>query len=80
MIDNKMYGSILGGFIGFILVITCTSPLSSDTAEVTSSGKYQISTCINSNGAYIIETISNTETGEIVSRHRVSEDLYTVVN
>ena len=80
MKDNKIYGSILGGILGFIFVITCTSPLSSDASETTGSGKYQISTCAASSSFNIRETIINTETGEVVSRHAVDSDLYIVVN
>tara|TARA_Y100001970_G_C13739084_1_gene605284 strand:- start:7 stop:240 length:234 start_codon:yes stop_codon:yes gene_type:complete len=71
MKDNKIYGSIVGGVLGFIFVVTCTSPLSSDASDATGSGKYRISTC-RSNSQYIYETIINTETGLVTSRTRVS--------
>ena len=74
-----MYGSIVGAILGFIFIVTCTSPLSSDTSEATGSGKYQISTTSvasteysNSGGYYyrhyLVETIIDTETGNVVSR------------
>jgi hypothetical protein len=79
MKDNKTIGAIFGAILGFVFVITCTSPLSSDASETAGSGKYQISTCAAGSSFDIRETIINTETGEVVSRHRVDNDLYTFV-
>ena len=84
MKNNKMYGSIVGAILGFLFVITCTSPLSSDTSETTGSGKYQISTTsvASTNYSpsvgyyhyhYLVETIIDTETGNVVSRTKTSE-------
>jgi hypothetical protein len=80
MKDNKTIGTIFGVILGFVFVITCTSPLSSDVNETTGSGKYQISTCAAGSSFDIRETIINTETGEVVSRHKVDNDLYTKVD
>jgi len=66
MKNHKIYGSIVGAILGFVFVITCTSPLSSDSNEVTSGGKYQIAT--TTLGNYIYEAIIDTETGNVISR------------
>ena len=52
MKNHKIYGSIVGAILGFVFVITCTSPLSSDSNEVTSGGKYQIATTTVTNYIY----------------------------
>ena len=76
MNNNKTLGSAFGVVLGFIFVITCNSPLSSDTNEVTNDyGKYQISTTayttpVGDGEVCIFETVFNTETGEVISRKR----------
>ena len=70
MKNNKIHGSIVGGILGFIFVVTCTSPLSSDASEATGSGKYQISSCHNGSNT-VFETIINTENGQVVARNWV---------
>ena len=74
MKNNKLSGLIIGGVLGFVFIITCTSPVESNTSETSatsSNGKYQIAiTNIKGSASseYLIETIINSETGEIVSR------------
>ena len=79
MKNHKIYGSIVGAILGFVFVITCTSPLSSDSNEVTSGGKYQISTTSHTVGGfhYIFETIIDTETGNVISRVKSNENTYS---
>jgi hypothetical protein len=85
MKDNKTIGAIFGAILGFVFVITCTSPLSSNASETAGSGKYQISITnvakreySASTGFYydhfLIETIIDTETGQVVSRTKTSAD------
>ena len=73
MKNNKLIGLIIGGVLGFVFVITCTSPVESNTAVASNSGKYQISTNVvqianNSNVRGYYEVILDTETGEVISR------------
>lgn len=79
MKDNKTIGAIFGVILGFVFVITCTSPLSSNASETAGSGKYQISITnvaerdYSTQGGwyyshFLIETIIDTETGNVVSR------------
>jgi hypothetical protein len=76
MKNNKIMGSVFGAILGFIFVITCTSPVLSDTNEVTNDyGKYQISTTayttpVSGGEVCIFETTFNTETGDVISRKR----------
>ena len=73
MKNNNVIGIIFGVIIGFLFVITCTTPLSSEskkTEGTSSSGKYQIETHLiaGSSGYYYTETIFDTENGEVISR------------
>ena len=79
MKNHKILGSIVGAILGFLFVITCTSPLSSDSNKVTSGGKYQIATTTmysSSNANYIFETTIDTETGDVIRRSKKSVSDY----
>ena len=62
---NKPLGVVMGIIIGMAIIISCTNPLSSNTAA---SGKYQVST--TDIGAYIYVTIINTDNGAITSQEQ----------
>ena len=82
MKNNKLSGSIIGGILGFVFVITCTSPLVSEENESndinSENGRYAISTnvTINGNIFYYHEITTDTQTGEVVSRKADSGDRY----
>ena len=71
MKNNKLSGLIIGGVLGFVFVITCTSPVVSEENESANvNGRYAISTHVQKEGStwYYHEITTDTQTGEVVSR------------
>tara|TARA_B100000315_G_C14248954_1_gene438800 strand:+ start:73 stop:321 length:249 start_codon:yes stop_codon:yes gene_type:complete len=78
---NKSLGVVIGIIIGMAIVISCTRPLSSNTAA-SDIGKYQVSTVMESTlnvGWAIFVTIIDTETGEIVTKEGYKISNYEIV-
>ena len=72
MKNNKLSGLIIGGVLGFVFVITCTSPVVSEENESANvNGRYAVSTHVirsDGNWSYYYEITTDTQTGEVISR------------
>ncbi len=74
MNSNKLSGLFIGAILGFVFIITCTSPVVSEENEsndtINENGRYAISTHMVKESSlwYYHEVIIDTRTGEVISR------------